>query len=147
MRALCVLKRPLVTSQNFSVIVTESDIHIFHDLALYCGDGSFFFLWLDYVNEFSEHGPCCHHLHPGGTWGGCSGLLPRRCRKSHWSALAKAENSCQCHFPDLFMLFHCRVRISCICHFLQLHMKIANNFLSHAQGNNLVCDWPTASEQ
>lgn len=82
----------------------DSDIHIFHDLALYCEDGSFFFLWLDYVNEFSKHGPRCDHLRPGGTWSGLG------CRKSHWSALAKAENSC--HFPVLFMLLHCRARIS-----------------------------------
>lgn len=116
-----------------------------HDLALQCGDGSFFLLWLDYGNKFSKHGPHHGHLHPGGTLSCSGGLLWRRCRKSHWSALAKAENSCQ--FPSLFILFHFRVRIS-------LHLPLAlavhaDSFhhVSNTQCNNLVCVLPTASQQ
>lgn len=115
------------------------------DLALQCGDGSFFLLWLDYVNKSSKHGPHCDHLHPGGTLSCCSGLLWRGCRKSHWSALAKAENSCR--FPGLFILFHFRVRIS-------LHLPLtsaihADSFhhVSNEQCNNFMCVLPTASQQ
>lgn len=117
----------------------------FHTLALQCGHGSFFLLWLDYVNKFSKHGPHGDHLHPGGTSSYCSDLLRRGCRKSHWSAMAKAENSCW--FPGLFILFHFKVQIS-------LHLPLpsavyADSFhrISSAQCNNLVCVVPTASQQ
>lgn len=100
-------------------------------LALWCGDGSFFSLWLDYVNGFSERGPGCDHLHP---WGGCGALWWGGCRKSHWSALAKAMNSC--HFPVLFLLLHCRVRFSLHLPFPSAAHENSKQFLSHAQGNN-----------